>query len=93
MKENVQMSINERLSAMKQIDKKVLTIRRASEELGISLRQTKRIRKRYLEKGKTGLISQKRGMVSNRKIANEIRNNAVKLMTTRYLNFGPTLAS
>ena len=47
------MSIEEanRLSVMRQIDKKILSIRRASEELGISLRQAKRIRKRYLREG------------------------------------------
>ncbi len=31
----------ERLSAMRQIDKKILTIKRAREEFGISERQTK----------------------------------------------------
>jgi hypothetical protein len=58
----------DRLVIMKQVDKKKLTLCKASEELGISLRQTKRVRKRYLEQGEIGLISLKRGKESNRKI-------------------------
>jgi tRNA U34 2-thiouridine synthase MnmA/TrmU len=67
MKEKVVMSIQEaeRLGIMRQIDKKILTVKKASEELGICLRQAKRIRKRYLEEGEQGLISKKRGKKSN----------------------------
>ena len=55
------MSIKEanRLSTMRQVDKKTLTLQQASEELGISLRQAKRIRKRYISDGEKGLISKK----------------------------------
>ena len=95
MREKLKMSVKEaeRLSAMKQVDKKLLTIKRASEELGISLRQAKRIRKRYLKRGEAGLISEKRGMPSNRKLPEETRNRVMILLTTRYTDFGPTLAS
>ncbi|MCB1085195.1 MAG: helix-turn-helix domain-containing protein, partial [Chlamydiia bacterium] len=53
MKEMIKMTLKEaeRLSVMRQVDKKNLTLRKASEELGLSLRQTKRIRKRYKEGG------------------------------------------
>ena len=56
------MSIKEanRLSTKGQVDKKTLTLQQASEELGISLRQAKRIRKRYISDGEKGLISKKR---------------------------------
>lgn len=95
MDENVQMSIKEaeRLSVMRQVDKKVLTIKQAGQELGLSLRQTKRVRKRYLNQGEKGLISLKRGKVSNRKICEETRNKVLTLMRERYIDFGPTLAS
>ena len=95
MKENVQMSIKEaeRLGVMKRVDKKILTIRKASEELEISERQTKRIRKRYLKYGAKGLISLKRGRESNRKLPEKIRNKAIDLLKTKYADFGPTLAS
>lgn len=93
-KENVRMSIGEaeRLCIMRQIDKKILTIRQASEQLGISPRQTKRIRKRYLQDGVVGLISRKRDKPSNRKIPDEVRRRAMELLRTVYTGFGPTLA-
>ena len=95
MKEMMKMTLKEaeRLSVMRQVDKKNLTVKKASEELGLSLRQTKRIRKRYKEKGEVGLISLKRGKKSNRRIALEIREEAVRLIKEKYPDFGPTLAS
>jgi hypothetical protein len=89
------MSIEEanRLEVMKRVDKNILNMRRASEELGVSLRQTKRIRKSYLNAGEIGLISKKRGKTSNRKTAENIRTQVMDLLTTIYQNFGPTLAS
>ena len=93
MEKKLQMSVKEaeRLGVMKQIDKKTLTVRKAGEELGVSLRQVKRIRKRYLEEGASGLVSKKRGKRSNRKIANETRENVMNLLKTKYTDFGPTL--
>lgn len=95
MKESELMSIKEarRLDVMKRVDRNSLTMRRASEELGVSLRQAKRIRKRYLNAGEIGLISKKRGRVSNRKTADDIRTQVMELLSTTYQHFGPTLAS
>jgi hypothetical protein len=93
--EKVAMSINEanRLSIMRQIDKKILTLQRASEELGVSLRQTKRIRKRYLSEGEIGLISKHRGKISPNRIDPKLRNVVVKILQREeYTGFGPTLA-
>lgn len=94
MKEKVQMSIKEaeRLGVMRQIDKKTLTVQKGSEQLGLCLRQMKRVRKQYLEHGEKGLISQKKNKPSNRKISDEIRSRAVELLKTKYVGFGPTLA-
>lgn len=95
MKEGALMNIEEarRLEVMKRIDRNVLTMRRASEELGVSLRQAKRIRKRYVNGGEIGLISKKRGRISNRKVAVDIRTRVEDLLSTTYQGFGPTLAS
>lgn len=89
------MSIDEakRLEVMVRMNKNILTMRRASEELGLSLRQMKRVRKRYLTAGEMGLISKKRGKKSNRKISENTRMRVIDLLTTTYQNFGPTLAS
>ena len=89
------MSIKEanRLGVMKRIDKRDFTFRKASEELGISLKQLRRVRKRYLAEGEMGLISKKRGQVSGNKISLEIRNKVINLLREKYLDFGPTLAN
>ena len=94
MKEMARMSIKEagRLCVMRKLEEKTIGIREASEELGVSERQTKRIRKRYLKMGEKGLISQKRGKESNRKTSKNLRSKILNLMKTVYLGFGPTLA-
>jgi hypothetical protein len=94
IKEKLRMSIKEanRLGVMKRIDKKDLTLRKASEELGISTKQLRRIRKRYLAEGETGLISKKRGQVSGNKIPEKIQNKVINLLREKYPDFGPTLA-
>ena len=89
------MSLKEanRLSIMRQIDKKILNIGRASEALGVSLRQAKRIRKRYLLHGEMGLISKHRGKVSPNRIDSQFKSAVIKLLQREeYTGFGPTFA-
>jgi DNA-binding Lrp family transcriptional regulator len=82
-----------RLSIMRQIDKKILTIRKASEELGVSERQAKRIRKRYLIGGEAGLLSRHRGKVSPNRIDSRFKVSVIRLLKSeRYAGFGPTFA-
>jgi hypothetical protein len=93
--ENEKMSIKEanRLSVMRQVDKKMLNMRKASEELGISLRQAKRIRKRYLREGEIGLISKHRGKVSPNRIDPKLKNAVIQILKREeYTGFGPTFA-
>ncbi len=94
MREKVQMSIKEaeRLGAMRQIDKKTLTVQKGNEQFGLCLRQMKRVRKQYLNHGEKGLISQKKNKPSNRKIFDEICSRAVELLKIKYVGFGPTLS-
>jgi hypothetical protein len=94
MKETLKMSLKEaeRLAIMKQTDKNILNIREASKELGVCLRQTKRVRKRYVIQGAEGLISLKRGRKSNRKIDTQIKNKVIGLVKSKYSDFGPTFA-
>ena len=75
------------------MDKNNLTPRKASEELGISLKQLRRVRKRYLKEGSAGLISKKRGQPSGNKIGTKIRTEVISLLRVKYSGFGPTLAS
>lgn len=93
--EELRMSVKEadRLGIMRRIDKKDLTARKASEELGICLKQLRRIRKRYIQEGVLGLISKKRGKQSGNKTPTAIRMEVLELLRIKYLGFGPTLAS
>jgi len=87
------MSIKEagRLSVMRQIDKQVITLHKASEELGLSLRQAKRIRKRYRQEGILGLISKRRGKISPNRIDPKLKEEVMKIMGKKeYSGFGPT---
>lgn len=89
------MSIKEanRLSIMRQVDKKILTLEKASEELGVSLRQTKRIRKRYLTQGESGLISKHLGKTSPNLIDPKLRAAVIKILVKEeFAGFGPTFA-
>lgn len=65
-KEKLKMSIKEadRLGVMRQVDKKILTLRQASEQVRLSLRQMKRVRKRYRQMGAEGLVSKKEGFLA-----------------------------
>jgi Helix-turn-helix domain len=69
-----------------------LTQKKASETLRLSLRQTKRLCKRYKAYGEEGLIHKSRGKPSSRKINLLIRNKVLDLMRKEEFNgFGPTL--
>ncbi len=82
-----------RLSVMQQIDKKILTLKRASEDLGLSERQIKRVRKRYLIEGAKGLVSKHRGKVSQNRMDPKLRAEVVRILSREeYAGFGPTFA-
>lgn len=88
------MSIKEadRLGVMRQIDKGKISLRKAAKELGLSLRHTIRIKKRYFEEGERGLISRHKGKVSPNRIPREVRDKVMSLIKRTYPDFGPTLA-
>ena len=66
--------------------------KKASESLGISLRQTKRLYKRYKSKGEEGLIHLGRGRPSGRQMDNKLKEQIAELMIQEEFNeFGPTL--
>jgi transposase len=65
----------------------------AGKMLAVSVRQIKRILRRYRTAGLPGLISKKRGWVSNRRLDETIRTNAIKMIGERYRDFGPALAA
>ena len=64
----------------------------ASQRLGITTRQVRRLVKRYQAAGLAGLVSKKRGRASNRCMDEATCAAAIKLIGTHYRDFGPTLA-
>ena len=65
----------------------------AGKRLAVSVRQIKRVVRRYRAAGLSGLISKKRGQPSNRRLDDETKRLSVELIGAHYRDFGPTLAS
>jgi len=72
-----------------------LTLRGASEELGLSYRQALRVWKRFREEGDGGLVHRSRGRPSGRAKAASFRAKVLGRYRQRYADYelGPTLAS
>lgn len=81
-----------RLEVMQRLDEKRLKQREAARQLGISVRQVKRLLRRYRQAGADGLVSKRRGRPSNNRLGVKVRKQAEQLMRKRYSDFGPTLA-
>jgi len=81
-----------RLQIMTQLEKKQMTQSRAAEQMGISIRQVKRIWKAYQEKGVEGLVNKSRGKPSHNRLSEEVKQQALDLIMEHYRDFGPTLA-
>jgi transposase len=69
-----------------------LTVKAASDRLGVSYRQARRIWQRFRALGDPGLIHQGRGRPSNRAKPAPLREKAIVRYRERYTDFGPTLA-
>jgi transposase len=83
----------EKIKIMEQVIKKLITMNEAASILSISYRQVKRLKKAYISKGDAGLIHKSRGKPSNRKLPEDFTKGILELYKTRYIGFGPTLAS
>jgi hypothetical protein len=70
-----------------------LTQAKAAEQLGLGIRQLERLCRKLRIEGPRGLASKRRGRISNRKLPDELREQALGLIQSRYSDFGPTLAA
>ena len=95
MKTYISMSKKEikRLDIVNRSLRKEITAKKAAELLGLSVRQTYRLRKKIKARGAEGLAHQNRGRPSNRKISEEEKSRIKALLGKYYSDFGPTLAS
>ena len=80
-----------RHTAIDRVLEKRMKQREAADLLGVSERHFRRLLKRYREQGEQGLISQKRGKPSNRRLPEKMKKKALRLMKTKYEGFGPKL--
>lgn len=82
-----------RLEAVQAVLESRLTQAEASARLKLSVRQVKRLCRRYREEGVTGLVSRRRGRASNHQIDETERATVIALIKERFQGFGPTLAA
>src|SRR5208283_2030843 len=84
----------DRLVTLRKAKKRLITQREAAEELGLSVRQVKRLLYALKKRGDKAVIHGLRGRPSNRRIEESVEKAAVKILSADvYQGFGPTLAA
>lgn len=88
----------ERVEVIGRVASGELKLKHAAEMLELSYRQTKRLWRRYGEKGREGLKHRHAGQPSNRGKPKKLRRRVLQLMQKKYSGteeerFGPTLAA
>ena len=93
--ERIEMSGKEvkRLEVLCQVADGLVSQGMAAQALGLTVRQVRRLQRRYAEAGAAGLVSRRRGKPSNRRIADEIKDAILARLRECYADFGPTLAA
>ena len=84
----------DRLVTLKKAKKKLIKQREATEELGLSVRQVKRLLYALKKRGDKAVVHGLRGKPSKRRIDESVQEQAVKILSAPvYEGFGPTLAA
>lgn len=81
-----------RLEVMQRLSEKRMSQKEAGKVLRLSTRQVKRLLRIYRKKGAAGLVSKHRGRKGNNRLSEGVKKQALNLLKTKYLGFGPTLA-
>jgi len=91
----IAMSIRElsRYDIIKQLLDKKINGTEASKQIGVSVRQVKRLKLKVNAQGAKGLIHGNRGRTGNRKFNPAIVAKVEKYLQEKYSDFGPTLAA
>lgn len=82
----------DRIILIERIIEKKMTLTEGYVDLGVSYRQACRLMRRYKEEGRRGIIP-RYSKVSNRKILDETKENILRIIEEKYVDFGPTLIS
>ena len=83
----------DRAAVIREVVERRLRQSEAARRLGVSVRQVKRLARRYRERGAAGLASGRRGRGSNNAFDEAFRGAVLDLVRKRYPDFGPTFAS
>lgn len=83
----------DRLGVIRTVHQRQMKQADAARQLDVSVRQIKRLLRRYREAGAAGLVSQHRGKRPNNAIVPATREAMLALVRAHYADFGPTLAS
>ena len=91
----ITMSVKEtdRFAVITKLLNEQFTASEAAEQLHLSVRQVRRIKKRVKKYGPQGLIHRGRGTASHRKLKSLFIDKIIVLLRTTYAGFGPTLAA
>lgn len=81
-----------RVQVLEQMVQKQIKQGQAAEQLGITVRQVKRLKRAYSRDGAKALVSKKRGRASNHQLNDPVEKQAIVWLHKRYPDFGPTLA-
>ena len=82
----------DRLRVLQEVEGRHLQQVEAAARLKLSVRQVRRLQRRWRAEGDGGLVHRGRGRVSNRKMAEALRSQVLEEVRQRYADFGPTLA-
>jgi hypothetical protein len=83
----------DRLGVVQRVLEGRLPQKQAAQIMGVTPRQVRRLCTAYDVDGAAGLVSKSRGKPSNRRLAADVRGQAMVLVRERYADFGPTLAA
>ena len=88
---NTEVTLNrkeqKRLKVLNEVEAGRMTTRQAAELLGLSVRQVKRLKKAYREKGAAGLAHGNRGQASARRTPEKVRQQVVELAKKEYKDY------
>ena len=83
----------QRFEVLSQLTSGAINGTEASEKLGLSVRQIRRLKRQVRRHGVKGLLHGNAGKKSTRKVKKKIRDKVLKLVRGTYKDFGPTFAA
>lgn len=83
----------DRLKVLHEAKQRAITQKEAAEQIGISERWVRKLMEKMRKEGDRAVVHGLRGRSSNRRIADEVREKAVRIVKQEYEDFGPTLAA